>query len=46
MPIIMLTALLQTRKIFDNMLFFIEIQIFTCESKFSYAIKGLDRLAT
>jgi hypothetical protein len=38
--------LLQTRKIFDNMLFFKEIQISTCEAKFRYDIKGLDLLAT
>jgi hypothetical protein len=38
--------LLQSRKIFDNMLFFKEIQISTFELKFSYDIKGLDRLAT
>jgi hypothetical protein len=46
MPIIVLTALLQTPKISDNMLFFNEIQNSTCELKFSYGIKGLDRLAT
>jgi hypothetical protein len=46
MRIVMLTVLLQTRKIFDNMLFFKEIQISACESKFRYDIKGLNRLAT
>jgi hypothetical protein len=46
MRIVMLTVLLQSRKNFDNMLFFKEIQISTCELKFSYDIKGLDRLAT
>jgi len=46
MRIVMLTVLLQSRKNLDNMLFFKEIQISTCELKFSYGIKGLDRLAT
>jgi hypothetical protein len=46
MRIVMLTVLLQSRKNLDNMLFFKEIQISTCELKFRYDIRGLDRLAT